>query len=188
MTNVWYWVKGLGIAISGAIVFSGNSAIAKVNQDGNLPNNYGVAIQESITILKGVTQFESNLSRSLKQFSVLTVDTGYFNKKAFCNTNVLFVVSSTSSLNFTDANKFSATVYQHHLNKSNFETVVENYPVSRDNIRKFNYTIDNTLVQNTDGDAVGVQQAQEFLQPIPSKRIVQMFCCMDKLGRCVPCP
>ncbi|WP_298920523.1 hypothetical protein [uncultured Nostoc sp.] len=67
MTNIWDLIKGLGITIGGAIVFSGNSAIAKVNLDGNLSNNFGVATQESIRILKGGTQSESNLSHNFKK-------------------------------------------------------------------------------------------------------------------------
>ncbi len=31
MNNLRYWIKGLGIAIGGAIVFSGNSLIAQRN-------------------------------------------------------------------------------------------------------------------------------------------------------------
>lgn len=61
MSNLPYWVKGLGIAISGAIVFSGNSTIAKVNQDATLSNNFGVATQKSIRIIKGGTQSKRNL-------------------------------------------------------------------------------------------------------------------------------
>ncbi|MGJ5630032.1 hypothetical protein [Nostoc sp. CALU 1950] len=39
MSNLLCWVKGLGVVIFGAIAFSGNSAIAKINQDTTLPNN-----------------------------------------------------------------------------------------------------------------------------------------------------
>ncbi|MEH2330728.1 hypothetical protein [Nostoc sp.] len=33
MNNLRYWIKGLGIVIGGAIVFSGNSLIAQKNID-----------------------------------------------------------------------------------------------------------------------------------------------------------
>ena len=39
MSHVWNWAKGLGVVICGAIAFSGNSAIAKINQDATLRNN-----------------------------------------------------------------------------------------------------------------------------------------------------
>ncbi|MEH2436317.1 MAG: hypothetical protein V7K25_19060 [Nostoc sp.] len=41
MSNFLYWVKGLGIAISGAVVLSTNSAIAQINHDVTLTNNSG---------------------------------------------------------------------------------------------------------------------------------------------------
>jgi hypothetical protein len=44
MSNLSYWVKGLGIAISGAIVFSGTSAIAEVKQ---IEQNSTIPIQVS---------------------------------------------------------------------------------------------------------------------------------------------
>ncbi|WP_414517679.1 hypothetical protein [Nostoc sp. PCC 9305] len=37
--NVWNLTKGLGVVIVGAIAFSGNSAIAKINQGVTLENN-----------------------------------------------------------------------------------------------------------------------------------------------------
>ncbi|PHJ58219.1 hypothetical protein VF14_19120 [Nostoc linckia z18] len=46
MTNLCYRVKGLAIAITGAIVLSGNSAIAQINQDATLTNKPGVITQE----------------------------------------------------------------------------------------------------------------------------------------------
>jgi hypothetical protein len=39
MSNLFCWVKGLGVLIVGAIAFSGNSAIAKINQNSTLRNN-----------------------------------------------------------------------------------------------------------------------------------------------------
>lgn len=46
MSNIWNQSKGLGIVIGGAIVFSGNSTIAQINKDGNLPNNFGITAQD----------------------------------------------------------------------------------------------------------------------------------------------
>ncbi|MEH2320714.1 hypothetical protein [Nostoc sp.] len=37
--NAWNLAKGLGVVIVGAIAFSGNSAIAKINQGVTLENN-----------------------------------------------------------------------------------------------------------------------------------------------------
>lgn len=39
MSNVFFWVKCLGAVIAGAIAFSENSVIAKINQDATLTNN-----------------------------------------------------------------------------------------------------------------------------------------------------
>ncbi|MBD2680387.1 MULTISPECIES: hypothetical protein [Nostoc] len=77
MTNVKHWVKGLGIAVTGVIVISGNSAIAQIHQDDTLPNNFGIPTQESIRMIKGRTQSESNLPQSFKLFSVPTLSTLY---------------------------------------------------------------------------------------------------------------
>ncbi|MDZ8134079.1 MAG: hypothetical protein V7K53_02305 [Nostoc sp.] len=52
MTNIWGLVKG-GIAIGGTIILSGNSAIAKVNLDATLPNNFGITAQEKTKIIQG---------------------------------------------------------------------------------------------------------------------------------------
>ncbi len=180
-----YWIKGLGIAISSAVVLSTNSAFAKINQDATLPNNFDVATQEKIRIIKGETQSESNLSHSFKEFSLLTVGTAYFKNNAFLNTSGLFLVSTMSSLNFTDSNKFSATVYLHNLNKSNFGTVLENYPVSKDNVLKFHYTINTTKLQNR--NPAENQQAQEFLQTIEDGKILQLACWVVN-GGCVNFP
>jgi hypothetical protein len=64
MNNLRYSVKFLGIAISGAVVLSTNSAIAQIGQNGNLPNNYGVTAQDNIQIIPGSAQYQTNLSQS----------------------------------------------------------------------------------------------------------------------------
>ncbi|WP_334928998.1 hypothetical protein [Nostoc sp.] len=52
MSKIWNWAKGLGIVIGGAIIFSGNSTIAQINQGGNLPNNFGSTTQNKIKIIQ----------------------------------------------------------------------------------------------------------------------------------------
>ncbi|MDZ8024964.1 MAG: hypothetical protein RMX65_012925 [Nostoc sp. DedQUE01] len=79
MTNVWYWVKGLGIAISGAIVLSGNSAIAKVNQDVTLHKNLGIRAQNKIKIIqdancKSAVDIQNIINRVTTQKSSLSGD------------------------------------------------------------------------------------------------------------------
>lgn len=59
MNNLSYRVKCLGIAISGAIVFSGNSTIAKVNQDATLQNNLNIS-NFSSTVLEKHNRSEEN--------------------------------------------------------------------------------------------------------------------------------
>ncbi|MBD2410866.1 hypothetical protein FACHB389_00180 [Nostoc calcicola FACHB-389] len=70
MTNLCYWAKGLGIAISSAIVLSGNSTIAQINQDATLTNKPGVITQENIKLFEGVAPYGSNHDRSFEQFYV----------------------------------------------------------------------------------------------------------------------
>lgn len=63
--NVWNLVKGSGIAIVSAIVLSGNSAIATINQDVTLNNNLNVptlntAIQKSNTLRNDALKINPN--------------------------------------------------------------------------------------------------------------------------------
>jgi filamentous hemagglutinin family protein len=62
----------LGLIISSTIVYSANSAIAQIIQDGTLPNNSQVRPQENITTIEGGTlsQDGNNLFHSFKEFSV----------------------------------------------------------------------------------------------------------------------
>lgn len=82
MKNLVGWVKGLGIVISGAIAFSGNSAIANINQDTNLANNSGVVTQENTRMVEGVNYSGSNQERSCKQRSVSTLALANFQNAA----------------------------------------------------------------------------------------------------------
>ncbi|MEH1765409.1 MAG: filamentous hemagglutinin N-terminal domain-containing protein [Nostoc sp.] len=70
--------KGLGILISGAIAFSGTSAIAQITQDSTLPNNSQVTTQGNITNIEGGTRLGNNLFHSFKEFSVLNGTTAEF--------------------------------------------------------------------------------------------------------------
>ncbi|MBC1275061.1 hypothetical protein GNF10_03470 [Nostoc sp. UCD121] len=74
------------------------------------------------------------------------------------------------------------------INNSNLSKILEKHGISKNNnfeIR-FQCSIEVTQIQSNN---INIErQAQGFLQPIPAKRVMQMFCCMDRLGRCVPCP
>ncbi|MEH2043954.1 hypothetical protein [Nostoc sp.] len=52
MSNLLYWVKGLGIAISGAVVLSTNSAIAQISQDATLQDNLNTSNFSSTVLEK----------------------------------------------------------------------------------------------------------------------------------------
>ncbi|MBD2388136.1 two-partner secretion domain-containing protein [Cylindrospermum sp. FACHB-282] len=72
MTNYMGQVKGLGLVISGAIIFSTNSAIAQIIPDGTLPTNSQVNPEVNNVInIEGGTKVDSNLFHSFEQFSVL---------------------------------------------------------------------------------------------------------------------
>ncbi|MHC5719321.1 MAG: hypothetical protein ACYTX0_46530 [Nostoc sp.] len=76
MNNLWYCVKRLGILIGGAVVLSTNSAIAQIDQNGNLPNNYSVTAQDNIERISGSTQYETNLSQTLNSWCIPCPSTG----------------------------------------------------------------------------------------------------------------
>ncbi|MDZ8109762.1 MAG: hypothetical protein RM338_29635 [Nostoc sp. DedQUE12a] len=72
MNNFLCCVKVLGFAIAGAIVFSGNSTIAQIKQDGNLPNNFGITVQDKIKIIqngstKNATDIQNIINRVTEQ-------------------------------------------------------------------------------------------------------------------------
>ncbi len=75
-------LKGLGVICCGAIVLSGNSAIAQIAPDATLPNNSSVKTINNISIIDGGTQARSNLFHSFKEFSIITGTNAYFNNNA----------------------------------------------------------------------------------------------------------
>ncbi|MEH2068738.1 MAG: hypothetical protein V7K47_11350 [Nostoc sp.] len=75
MNNLRHCVKVLGIAISGAVVLSTNSAIAQIEHKGNLLNKYGVTAQDNI-IIPGNAQYKTNLSPSFDAWCVPCPSTG----------------------------------------------------------------------------------------------------------------
>lgn len=73
-------VQGLELAISSAIIFSANSAIAQITSDNTLPKNSQVEPEvNNIINIKGGTEIGSNLFHSFEQFSVLEGKTVRFN-------------------------------------------------------------------------------------------------------------
>jgi hypothetical protein len=82
MSKLWVGVKGLGIVITGAIAFSGNSAIANMTQDTNLSKSLDVSTQENTRMVEDGNQSGSNQSRSCKQRSVSTFGIAKFQNAA----------------------------------------------------------------------------------------------------------
>ncbi|BAZ32247.1 hypothetical protein NIES4074_47490 [Cylindrospermum sp. NIES-4074] len=82
MSKLWVGVKGLGIVITGAIAFSGNSAIANMTQDTNLSKNLDISTQKNTRIVESGNQSGSNQSRSCKQRSVSTLGIANFQNTA----------------------------------------------------------------------------------------------------------
>ncbi|BAZ32245.1 hypothetical protein NIES4074_47470 [Cylindrospermum sp. NIES-4074] len=78
MSKIWVGVKGLGIVITGAIAFSGNSAIANMTQETNLSKSLDFSTQENTRMFAGGNQSGSNQSRSCKQRSVSTLGIANF--------------------------------------------------------------------------------------------------------------
>ncbi|MEH2289221.1 filamentous hemagglutinin N-terminal domain-containing protein [Nostoc sp.] len=70
MSNLWILFKSLGVAIAGAIAFSGNSAIAQIIPDYTLSPPSQVILQGKTTIIEGGTSVGSYLFHSFKEFSV----------------------------------------------------------------------------------------------------------------------
>ncbi|BAZ32244.1 hypothetical protein NIES4074_47460 [Cylindrospermum sp. NIES-4074] len=82
MSKIWVGVKGLGIVITGAIAFSGNSAIANMTQETNLSKSLDFSTQENTRMFAGGNQSGSNQSRSCKQRSVSTLGIANFQNAA----------------------------------------------------------------------------------------------------------
>ncbi len=76
MNHLQYCVKVLGIAISGAVVLSTNSAIAQIEHNGNLSNSYNVTAQDNIKTIPTNTQYQTNLSSSFDAWCVPCPATG----------------------------------------------------------------------------------------------------------------
>lgn len=116
MSNLLYWVKGLGIAISGAVVLSTNSAIAQINHDVTLTNNYSVATQENIRIIEGLTKSESNLFHSFKQFSVPAITTVYCKNTADIDNIISLVTDQKYGISADAVQKI-----QHNIDQSQIQ-------------------------------------------------------------------
>jgi large exoprotein involved in heme utilization and adhesion len=59
-----YWLQGLGIVMSSAIVLCANSSLAQMTPDSTLPNNSNVILDGQIYNITGGTQAGSNLFHS----------------------------------------------------------------------------------------------------------------------------
>ncbi|MGV0107848.1 Filamentous hemagglutinin FhaB/tRNA nuclease CdiA-like TPS domain-containing protein [Nostoc sp. DSM 114160] len=106
MSTFWGWFQSLGFGIGGVIVFSVNSAIAQITQDGTLPT---IVKTEGNTItIEGGTQVESNLFHSFKEFSVLNGITAEF-KNADSVQNIISRVTGKSASNIQGILKASGT-------------------------------------------------------------------------------
>lgn len=114
MSKLWVGVKGLGIVITGAIAFSGNSAIAQINQEVTLPNNSDVTPQENIRIIEGKNQDISNLSGSCKQVSFSNFSRANFQNNANFQKNIRGITNQSYSTLGDDIFKLQYSSYQTH--------------------------------------------------------------------------
>lgn len=76
MNHLQYCVKVLGIAISGAVVLSTNSAIAQIEHNGNSYNSYNVTAQDNIKTIPTNTQYQTNLSPNSDAWCIPCPSTG----------------------------------------------------------------------------------------------------------------
>jgi hypothetical protein len=173
MSNLLYWVKGLGITIGGVIALFGNSAIATFSHYPASMNNSRVATQENIRIIEGGIKFESNFF-----LSVPTVNITDFNNSTSLNVDSSLVASTLRSLNFADGTRFSATVFQQNLNNSNigevfqnYSKVIEKYGISAQDVLKVQYPLDLNQLQMKD--------TKNFINTnsiIPYKDVMKLSC------------
>jgi filamentous hemagglutinin family protein len=91
-------LKGLGVIFCGAMILSGNSAIAQIAPDATLPNNSSVKTIDNINVIDGGTQAASNLFHSFKEFSVTAGTTAYFNNGA----NIQNIISRVTGSNISN--------------------------------------------------------------------------------------
>ncbi|MBC1223874.1 filamentous hemagglutinin N-terminal domain-containing protein [Nostoc sp. UCD121] len=106
MSTFWGWFQSLGVAIGGVIVFSVNSAIAQITQDGTLPTI--VKTEGSTITIEGGTQVQSNLFHSFNEFSVLNGSTAEF-KNADSVQNIISRVTGKSVSNIQGILKANGT-------------------------------------------------------------------------------
>lgn len=99
-SSLRYSLKGLGVVGFGAIILSGNSAIAQIVPDGTLPNYSSVKTINNISIIDGGTQTGNNLFHSFKEFSVTAGTTAYFNNDA----NIQNIISRVTGSNISNIN------------------------------------------------------------------------------------
>lgn len=78
--NVWNLAKGLGVVIVGAIAFSGNSAIAKINQGVTPENNLNAPTLNTAIKKENTLRDALKNHHSIKQTQFQTIDAVH-NKK-----------------------------------------------------------------------------------------------------------
>ncbi|MEH2424062.1 MAG: filamentous hemagglutinin N-terminal domain-containing protein [Nostoc sp.] len=108
MSNLWVWLKSLGVAIGSLIAFSANSAIAEITPDSTLTENSRVTTQDKLKIIEGGTQVKSNLFHSFKEFSVPEGSTAEF-KNADSVQNIISRVTGNNASNIYGTLKTQGT-------------------------------------------------------------------------------
>ncbi|BAZ32246.1 hypothetical protein NIES4074_47480 [Cylindrospermum sp. NIES-4074] len=142
MSKIWVGVKGLGIVITGAIAFSGNSAIANMTQETNLSKSLDFSTQENTRMFAGGNQSGSNQSRSCKQRSVSTLGIANFQNATSLHHNSSGLTNPIYSRLSNDILKL-----QYSLDSTHNQV---NTPVKKQEFQQLASTIANTnTVQNT---------------------------------------